>query len=89
MSINDLLQYKEALEEKFGTAESIAYANISRTQLSIARYAGGAKVQGKYFIYNPTDDSLIREDVLKFIAKLKKEEKKKCSQPQDSSPSLF
>jgi hypothetical protein len=42
------------------------------TQLSIARHYGGAKVQGKHFVYNPADDSLIREDVVKWIAKKRK-----------------
>jgi hypothetical protein len=31
-------------------------------------------VQGSHYVYNPTDDSLIREDVVKWIAKKKKTE---------------
>jgi len=75
MTLQDLLKHEDALKSHFGTTESIAYSNVSMTQLSIARYSGGAKINGKHFIYNPKDDSLIRADVLKYVAKLKKEAK--------------
>lgn len=61
----------EAVKAKFGD-EAIIYTNVSHTQLSIARHYGGCKVQGKDFVYDPTDDSLIRGDVLKFLKKIKK-----------------
>jgi hypothetical protein len=64
----------DELQSIFGT--NLAYANVSRTQLSIARHYGGCKIQCKHFIYNPTDDSLIREDVVKW---LKKKLKKKSA----------
>ena len=73
-TIEDLKEFQDELKAKFGTDASVAYANVSMTQLSIARHYGGAKVQGKQFVYNPTDDSLIREDVVKWIAKQKKAE---------------
>ncbi|MCR9296600.1 MAG: hypothetical protein NXI32_28140 [bacterium] len=74
-TIEDLKKYQDELKAKFGADSSVAYANVSATQLSIARHYGGAKVQGKQFVYNPTDDSLIREDVVKWIAKKRKANK--------------
>jgi hypothetical protein len=71
-TIEDLREFQDELKAKFGASASVAYANVSMTQLSIARHYGGAKVQGKHFVYNPADDSLIREDVVKWIAKKRK-----------------
>jgi hypothetical protein len=71
-TIEDLREFQDELKAKFGANASVAYANVSMTQLSIARHYGGAKVQGKHFVYNPADDSLIREDVVKWIAKKRK-----------------
>lgn len=45
---------------------------ISQTQLSIARHYGGCIFNGKNYIYDPTDDSLTREDVWKAEKKAKK-----------------
>ena len=71
-TIEDLKEFREELRAKFGKDANIAYANVTMTQLSIARHYGGATVQGKCFVYNPFDDSLIREDVVKWIAKRRK-----------------
>lgn len=70
-TIEDIRTHADAIEAKFGKDTNLAYAGVSKTQLSIASYYGGAKVQGDYFVYNPADDSLIREDVVKFLVKLK------------------
>lgn len=70
-TIEDLRDFQTELKAKFGD-EVVAYLNVSMTQMSIARHYGGCKVQGKHFVYNPTDDSLIREDVVKWVAKQKK-----------------
>jgi|LakMenEpi03Aug12_release.lakeMendotaPanAssembly.Ray.scaffolds.fasta_scaffold4944881_1 hypothetical protein len=71
-TLEDLQEFRDELTAKFGEGVGLAYANVSMTQLSIARHYGGAKVQGKHFVYNPADDSLIREDVVKWIAKKRK-----------------
>jgi phosphotransferase system IIB component len=70
--IEDIREFADEIEQKFGVDANIAYAGVSMTQLSIARHYGGCKVQGKQFVYNPLDDSLIREDIVKWIAKRKK-----------------
>ncbi len=75
-TLDDVRQYANELETKFGANENVAYANVSYTQLSIARHYGGCNVSGKHFVYNATDDSLIREDVMKWIVKRKKQEAK-------------
>jgi hypothetical protein len=71
-TIEDLREFQQELKAKFGADASVAYANVSMTQLSVARHYGGANVQGKHFVYNPADDSLIREDVVKWVAKKRK-----------------
>ena len=71
-SIKDIREFADEIEQEFGADANIAYVGVSKTQLSIARHYGGCKVQGKHFVYNPIDDSLIREDVVKWIAKRKK-----------------
>ena len=73
-TIEDVRKYQTELMEKFGPSSNVAYTNVSSTQFSIARHYGGVKVNGSHYVYNPTDDSLIREDVLKWIANKKKTE---------------
>ena len=75
-TLEDLKKHREAAMEKFGQDADIGYANVSQTQLSIARYSGGCKVNDKHYIYNPADDSLIREDIVKWLVKLMKQEAK-------------
>ena len=75
MTIEKFIEHREAIAAKFGENTQLAYANVSHTQLSIARHYGGCKVQGHFFVYNPTDDSLIREDVIKWLAKQEKKAK--------------
>lgn len=72
----DLKNHREAAMQKFGLHDQIGYANVSQTQLSIARYSGGCKVNDKHYIYNPADDSLMREDIVKWLVKQMKAEAK-------------
>ena len=50
--------------------------HASKTIYSIARYYGACIIQGKRYIYNPVDDVLIRDDVLKAEAKRIKQDAK-------------
>lgn len=52
---------------------------VSHTMFSTARYAGGAKYNGNSYTYLPPSDELIRDDVLKFVNKLRRKAKKKSS----------
>ena len=73
----DLVKENAAvIAAKFGSTTGVLYRNVSQTQLSIARYYGGCKVQGHDYVYDPTDDSLIRSDVLKFLKRREKALKK-------------
>ena len=76
-TIEDVRKFADQIEAKFGRHTDVAYAKITMSQLSIARYSGGCKVNGEHFVYNPVDDSLIREDVVKFIVGLRDA---KCTQ---------
>jgi len=50
---------------------------VSNTQFSPARHCGGCNFNGAKYIYLPKTDELIREDVRKFVAKLRKANKVK------------
>lgn len=78
-TIDDLRTKLDELEAKFGH-EPIAYPNVSMTQLSVARHYGRAMVNGKEFIYNPVDDSLILADVIAYFNKITKNTAKKKKQ---------
>lgn len=80
-TIEQLKEHQAELKEKFGQSTCIAYANVSMTQLSIARHYGGCKVQGHHFVYNWMDDSLIREDVVKWLADKEKAAAKESKKP--------
>lgn len=49
------------------------FYRVSQTQLSIARYYGGCNYNGDSYIYDPTDDSLIRSDIFKKNKKVSRE----------------
>lgn len=77
-TIEDLKKFQDELKAEFGADANIAYANVSSTQLSISRHYGGATIQGKNFVYSYADDSLIRRDVVKWIAKRQREARKRA-----------
>lgn len=41
--------------------------NVSHGQLSIARHYGGCEFNAAQYVYDPTDDTLTRDDVLKVV----------------------
>ena len=48
---------------------------VSQSQFSIARHYGGVQFNGKYYVYDPARDVLIRRDVLAAREKAAREEK--------------
>ena len=58
-----------------------AIQGVMNTQLSIARFYGGIRYKGDGYTYMPDGDELIRDDVLKFVTKLRKKNRK-TEQPQ-------
>ena len=73
-TLEDLKNHCDAAMEKFGQNADIGYANVSQTQFSIARHSGNCKVNDKHYIYNPADDSLMREDIAKWLVEQMKKE---------------
>jgi hypothetical protein len=55
--------------------------NVRMTQFSIARYAGGCKLNGDSYTYLPHTDELIRDDVLTWQRK----QKRAAKTPNDPS----
>lgn len=45
---------------------------VSQTQFSVARHYGSCRFNDHLYIYFQPTDELIRDDVLKFVAKLRK-----------------
>lgn len=90
MTRDDLIKHQDALKAKFDPTETIAWPQVSMSQLSVARYYGGCTVNDKWFIYFPASDMLIRDDVVAFINKLNKaNEKKPAETPETTQPDLF
>lgn len=58
-----------------------AIQGVMNTQLSIARFYGVIRYNGDGYTYMPDGDELIRDDVLKFVTKLRKKSRK-AEQPQ-------
>ena len=48
------------------------YADISQTQLSVARHAGGAVIDGWAYVYDARDDSLTRGDVHRIVMEMRR-----------------
>ena len=78
INLETLKEHQAALKEKFGGGAAVAYAQVCNTQLSVARHYGGATVNSQRYTYNPTDDSLIRDDVIKWLAKHIKQKQKQA-----------
>lgn len=53
--------------------------NVSQTQLSVARYYGGCKLNGAEYHYDAESDTLIRMDIWKAQIAGSKEEAKKAA----------
>lgn len=67
----------EALQAaKLDRATPFVICGVSRSQLSIARFYGGCKFQGRNYSYIPTTDELLRDDVVKWLAKHRKAQQK-------------
>lgn len=49
---------------------------VSGSQFSIARLYGGATFNGESYVYDPTEDELIRRDVVKWLGRRRSEELK-------------
>jgi len=52
---------------------------VSSSQMSVARHYNGCRYQGAEYIYDPVHDTLIRADVLKWVAARRRVEKKKAA----------
>ena len=55
-------------------SDVLGYSGVSRTQLSIARYSGGAVINGHRYTYCPGADELWRDDALAMVRKWRKED---------------
>ena len=84
VTLKTLEENQAALIKQFGPNDVCAYPNVRMGQLSMARYYGGCKIGGKHFVYNAVDDSLIREDVVKWLTKRLKVEAKSASIKQQA-----
>jgi hypothetical protein len=63
-------------DSKLDRATPYLIQGVSNTQLSIARHYGGCKFQGRSYSYIQPTDELVRDDVVKWLAKYRKAQKK-------------
>jgi len=61
---------------KLPTNAPFAICSVSQSQFSIARHYGGIKFNGFPYTYIQPSDELVRDDVMKFIGKRRKQAKK-------------
>lgn len=59
---------------------------VKHTQLSVARHYGGCSFRGQGYTYLPLTDELIRNDVVKWLAKHRKKAKPLPSAGQEATP---
>ena len=57
---------------KLSRATPFIIKNISASYFSVARHTGGLSYNGFAYVYHPPTDECVRDDVLKFITKLRK-----------------
>lgn len=55
-----------------GSTLPYGWADVLHTQLSIARHYGGITFNGAQYTYFPSTDELWREDVCRFVVKLRR-----------------
>lgn len=60
-SLDDIKDCPLCRKTPFGVRE------VSQTQFSVARYAGGMIYNGQHYTYFPASDELIRDNVLKWL----------------------
>jgi hypothetical protein len=67
--------------------------NVSESQFSPARYYGAMKFNGVGYTYFPNTDEMVRDDVLRFVNKARREvekaAKKQKKAADGSQPKLF
>lgn len=80
VTLSDISNYRGELIERFGKSEVLCHTNTSMSHLSIARHSGGCVINGKTFKYFEDDDMVVREDVVKWLNRRKKQEKNQESE---------
>lgn len=66
----------EIIDSKISMNTPLYYASVSNTQLSLAMHCGAITVNNSTYLYIKETDELIRDDVLHFISKLRKQKAK-------------
>lgn len=70
-------------------ATAFAMRNVSSGFFSVARHYGGAKINGASYTYFPESDELIRDDVLQWITKRRKAQKRSRVEAARQPSTLF
>lgn len=76
------------LRERFTSLPPLQIGNVSQTQLSIARHYGGCSYNGHHYVYDPTDDTLMRDDAFRAVMR-KRRETEKAAKAAETSGELF
>ena len=57
---------------------------VSQSQLSVARHFGGCTYGGREYAYIPTTDELVREDVVRWVTKRRKEAQRSAREADEA-----
>jgi len=60
-------------------------AGVTATQLSVARHYGGCTYGGRQYYYIPTTDELMRDDVVRWITKRRREAMKAAKEEANAT----
>jgi len=63
--------------------------SVRNTQMSIARHYGGIEFRGKYYIYLPDTDELIRDDVMGWLNKNRRKQSKPFAEVENKQSEIF
>lgn len=79
-NVNEQQQAEQLIDINTGSKMKI-YNNVSTSQLSIAKYYGGMKIQGEEYKYDYANDALVRTvDLKKYCVEIAKF--KRAKQPR-------
>ena len=66
-TIKQIQDSLDALNAKLSSTTPFAIQNVRGTQFSVARHFGAANYNGQTYTYNQAEDSLVRDDVIKWF----------------------
>lgn len=80
MTIINEIEAADLVGAGLHTRTPYAITGVTYTQFSVARHYGGMKYNGDSYTYIPTEDVLVRDDVIKCLTKMRKRKAKEAKE---------